>query len=189
MSRFQFSNYDIDELHGCGKAFKAEFSAVRVRGNREWTTDVHKWFVHSCAEGVRPFCHSHSGEFLVDLCHLKFPIAKSEQEQSYDRWLKALETDKSCSMLLAVESEWGKQGDWKWNTVLVLDDAHKLAVLRSKVKVMIYSSNPGKPDQEGIPESIKKLRQVAGDSDPWLCIDVPYTSDIHPFRIAFEVLK
>jgi hypothetical protein len=60
---------------------------------------------------------------------------------------------------------------------MVLDDACKLAVLRARTKVIIFSSHWDDPPRR-VPDILLKLRACHGDTDPWLWLDVP--SDRQP---------
>jgi hypothetical protein len=179
---FRFLSYDVDELVRCGEAFEREFSTCALSGNNEWTPGLCEWFRNAAADGVRVYPaagRGKKGEFLVDQCHTTYPLDEPADGvwpsvRWYERSFSA-----SCQMKLALESEWGKWGYADRSLVMVLDDACKLAVLRSSVKVMIFSSH-WSDDASRVSTALQKLRACHGDTCPWLWIDVPNDPKLKP---------
>lgn len=172
MSGFTFVDYEAKELPACGQAFSQAFARKPTGTNGDWTQAIHDWFAQAAAPGVHVNDHKHHGEFIVDQCHTRFPNPQ-EGVSHAEQWRQALATPHSCEVLLALESEWGREGDLGRTFADILDDAHKLAVVRAKVKVLVFSSHSGRGDHDTIIDAIAKLRVVAGDKDPWLWIDIP----------------
>jgi len=169
---FRFVNYDTNELAKCGEEFERAFRKCGLSGNCEWTPAIFRWFRQIRAEGVHvyPEPDEGEGEFIVDHCHTTYPFhGEDSRWPSPNYYKRAFEG--LCEIKLALESERGKWANSETSLAMVLDDACKLAVLRAKVKVMIFASHPGKPDS--VPEALAKLRKCHQDTVPWLWIDVP----------------
>ena len=169
---FKFHNYDLAELEACGQAFVVKFRTARLSTYPEWTAAVTDWFADAHGPGVcvYPAAPSCKEEFMVDQCHITYPIRmETEAWPSVAWWERAMKGP--CRMKLALESEWGK---WRYadqSLVMVLDDACKLAFLRSQLKVIIYSSHWDDP-QDRILTALRNIRRCHDDPDPWLCVDV-----------------
>lgn len=160
----KFDTYGKEELSLCGDAFKNDFKEKRYNCLKDWTKEVCQCFADAAPDDVRVFDHSHDGEFIFDHCQMRFPKTKAIKNVDA-RWREALEEKGSCELLLAMESEWG-------NVVDVLEDAHKLAVVRAKVKILVFESKKTAVRGDVI-DKVEKLRSSAKDTDPWLIIDVP----------------
>ncbi|MGA2232271.1 MAG: hypothetical protein ABSH22_15345 [Tepidisphaeraceae bacterium] len=168
----KFENYTRDELEKCGKAFQAEFANLGFESVRDWTQAVFEWFSKTRADGVRVFCHPHDSEFLVDLCHTTYPEHDKPNETKSERWKRALDENR-CKVQLAMECEWGRFNNENESLFMILEDAWKLAVIRAKVKVMIFSSQAGR-DRDEITKRLGQLHYSSEDVVDWLWIDVPW---------------
>lgn len=192
---FKFNQYTHEELQTCGTDFLQDLSRLgsdffKLNAPTEmWTEFVLDWFAHSRAPGTevearpprRPSWTScrgdvkeleprtTSGEFLVDLSHTTYPTPVDYWDIDY--WDTASKTD--LKVKLALESEWGDERSHKYGIPKVLEDAAKLCVLRSNVKVMIFAST--KNAHKDYVAKLENLRHAHKDTAPWLWIDVPWT--------------
>ncbi len=165
-AEFRFQKYDRQELARCGTEFERKFRDFHAL---DWTHGVRDWFRNTAPlQGVRVYPGSGMGkgrkdEFIFDLCHTTYPIDSPGAAWPSQKWYER-GFEHPLEIKLALESEWGDLVD-------VLDDACKLAVVRSSLKVMVFSSHwSGRTDL--ILSSLRKLRSCHNDSSPWLCIDV-----------------
>lgn len=124
-SPFVFTFYTEEELVACGDAFLASCKQEwQLTGTTDWTEYVLNWFYYTARSAVcvsaraprdlekRP--HSTPGiqvretvgEWLVDLAHTSYPDLPKPRY-----WENALDPsrDGEWSILLALESEWGKE--------------------------------------------------------------------------------
>lgn len=189
-----FNKYTAKELQACGADFLQDISLLDPQFYKDntptemWTEFVLDWFAQSRAPGTeveaRPArppswtsCRGKmntltpritSGEFLVDLSHTTYPTPVEYWDVDY--WGNASKA--SLDVKLALESEWGDERSSKYGIPKVLEDAAKLCVLRSNVKVMIFAST--KNTHKDYVEKLKNLRCAHGDNAPWLWIDVPW---------------
>jgi hypothetical protein len=182
-----FKKYDSDELRRCGEEFKADFEDDGLSGTRDWTEKVCSWFAGTkTSADIRPFYHPETAEFIFDLCHTTYPMILPN-ERLCDRWRRALDEGR-CQLRLALECEWGKNGDQDESLSMILDDAWKLAVSRADIKVMVFASQQRK-DREKIVFRLIQLRRHNGDRAPWLLIDVPWSNGELPRDIYCTVLE
>jgi hypothetical protein len=174
---FQFAEYSIQELDRCGIEFTEHFATASFPSTDAWTKAVHAWFSLTIRESGRFYFnprHGESGyhEFIVDLCHTTYPpmLSNESRLQYYERCL-----DQPLQIDLALECEWGTTGKADLCTAEFLDDATKLAHLRSRTKVMIFCSHLKKAGhRQQVVSMLTKLRDATGDESPWLWIDVPW---------------
>lgn len=164
---FKFKDYSVAELDACGRAFIGKFSVDPLAAdNKVWTDAVLDWFRSTAPADVRvyPPAPGARDEHIVDLCHTTYPLITQPYWPSvafYERCFAC-----HCEMKLALECEWGRSGNANHSLVMVLDDACKLAVLRARAKVMIYSTF-GKNDPNRVLEALERLRGCHRDTDPW----------------------
>lgn len=182
-SEFKFTSYTDCELKTCGDKFLESCKSIWNKTDSEvWTEHVLEWFSHTAPEGIRVDARlprglstrDTQGEWLVDLVHTSYPPGNST-----DYWRAALEQegDRAWSILLALESEWGKPG---YKLKMILDDTCKLTALRAAVKVLVTSVSNSERGSEAktandalIESAIIKLRQRTRDTTPWLWINLP----------------
>jgi hypothetical protein len=167
----KFREYSTTELEECNEAFCEDFASVEHPTTADWTNGLFDWFRATARDDIQvypPLGGSKKEEFIVDLCHTTYP--SHEKGLSDEKWFrKAME--RPCRMKLALESEWGKPQSPGTTFSMVLTDDCKLAVLRSPVKVMIFSSYANEDDQ--IAAAIRGIRSCHDDRDSWLWIDLP----------------
>ncbi len=174
MPAFKFNHYSIEELEQCGIVFKEAWADLYGdKGSVKagpCTDFVINFFADCCADQRQVNSKCHGGEFMYDLCY-----TNAIRQKDHNRWFDWKETIEQIhySILLALESEWGKQNNKKGNYVEILDDASKLAFSRAKTKVMIFASQKSR-DYGKIIGLLQQLRQSTHDTAPWLCIDCPW---------------
>jgi hypothetical protein len=168
-----FFDYTREELRRCGEAFCRRFVGQDYENIDTWTLEVFNWFTST--RGGKGCIYPHvgrKGEFLVDYCHTTYPAKETGEEWPSSRWWSRAIRGQ-CELLLAMESEWGKCKNSELSHVMILDDACKLAAIRAKVKVMIFSSQE-RNDRNEIVNLLSRLRSAARDTSPWLWIDIPW---------------
>jgi hypothetical protein len=111
-------------------------------------------------------------EFLVDLLHTTHPRYANHPFYSREYWDAALRMP--FRGLLAVESEFGKQGAVALTRSMILEDAAKLAIVRADAKVMLFGTTRGGPQTKDLLRDLRLLRKQAQDASPWLFVDVPW---------------
>jgi hypothetical protein len=179
MPQFQFSEYSESELITCGDAFLASCKKIwNMTGSAKWTEHVLDWFCGTAPKGVSTdartsrtsgsYARKTIGEWLVDLVHTSYPPL---DDVKY--WNAALkeDNDRAWSILLALESEWGKGRSHSVTRDMVLDDASKLTALRAEVKVLITGTTTKHVGE--LEQDLHKLRIRTRDLSPWLWINLP----------------
>jgi hypothetical protein len=115
-----------------------------------------------------------SGEFLVDLMHSLFPSYNNGWgTPAY--WNATFEQATNPEVLLALESEVGREGDREETIHSVMEDAVKLLFLSARIKTMIFSSVDMNDSRNEILELAGKM--VSRDRTPfsaWIWIDSPW---------------
>jgi len=191
----RFSQYTQSELASLSHAFKSDVDGLRNKhpmlDTEAWTEAVLTWWFNARSSADQEVCarrdrrrtatfsgqfqgpRDTAGEFLVDLCHTTYPNEPLTWHASQDYWSRAV-TGSRC-MTLALESEWGDSRSRDASRNLILDDAAKLAFLRAKTKILLFSTN----DKTGrefcdIEGHVSLLRASTGDTAPWLLADVPW---------------
>ena len=173
----KFKDYTVDELEICREEFVRYFTSKNFDETADWSNEVFSWFretrlpeikVYPIADG------STLGEFMVDLCHTSYPLDVTGQGEL--EWY-GVAVNRVCRVRLALECEWGKPASKKTTLAMVLADACKLAVLRSQVKVMVFSSY-AYDDPDEFPKFLHGIRSCHDDHDPWLWIDMRSDGEI-----------
>ncbi|WP_394845222.1 hypothetical protein LZC95_50365 [Pendulispora brunnea] len=179
-SQFVFTKYRVDELRQCGDQFVADALKLDVPGitTAGYTEFVLDWFAMTAPRGARADARpvqrlgnlnwrhaapetlaleipprKTSAEFLVDLCH-------------------SIPSPRDGRITLVLESEWGDARSQQASILAVVHDAAKVAHMTALAKVIVFASATG--DHQPFLDAVAKLRQAAGDSTPWLCIDLPW---------------
>jgi len=89
---------------------------------------------------------------------------------------------------LALESEFGDAQSEPSSRVAVLHDAPKFAFIRATTKVMVVGTRDGK-SLKTFRQDLDGLRKNAGDTAPWLLIDLPWFPDAdNTWRPDFDIL-
>jgi hypothetical protein len=171
-TRFQFKTYDRAELNLCSTAFISRFEKDTTKDMRKWTRNIAAWFWDATAPGVSPYGKPKTGEFILDQCHTTLQDPTHPREMTCGQWESACIA--SARLLLAMECEWGHKVDKDVSLGKILHDAWKLAVVRAKLKVMVFASHDGASDRSRVQNNIAALRRSAGDNSPWLLLDVPW---------------
>ena len=179
---FKFTSYTEPELARCGDEFLRSCKiAWHMTGSEVWTEHVLNWFSHTAPAGVRvdsrlarstgDGVRNSQGEWLVDLVHTTYP---SDNHYPYWAPATALKDERAWSILLALESEWGKSRAPTQTFDMILDDASKLTALRATVKVLVTSvTNSEIAYDATLEDGIGKLRRRTRDTAPWLWINLP----------------
>lgn len=187
---FVFTLYTEMELVACGDAFLVDCTTKEIWSQRDttwWTEHVLNWFARTAREGVSvnarkdqqaeriaheaaPPARATKGEWLVDLIHTSYP---SDVGPGYWRGLldESNRDGPDWTILLALESEWGRLDSPPLRREMVLDDASKLTALRSAVKVLVTSMP--KEHAISLERDLEVLRKRTGDDAPWLWINLP----------------
>src|SRR4051812_13361043 len=78
---FQFIEYTALELEACGRAFQQHFASCTLAGNRPWSGAIFDWFRMAAAPGMRvyPPGAGTKDEFIVDQCHMTYPVCQSNE--------------------------------------------------------------------------------------------------------------
>ena len=190
LSPFVFTHYTEVELVACGDAFLEDCAIKEVwekYNTKWWTEHVLNWFARSAREGVfvdarkeqptdqvvhevMPPGRATKGEWLIDLIHTSYPPYKGK-----GYWKSLLDENNNVesdwTILLALESEWGRSDSQPVRREMVLDDASKLTALRSAVKVLVTSMP--KEHAISLERDVEVLRRCTGDDAPWLWINLP----------------
>lgn len=173
-----FSARSLDEIRSNAKSFIESF-VQRVApqkkhddSNLVWTRSIRQRFIELCPDGCYPLPESANtakGEYLVDYT-----------------WT---EKENGKRVLLAAESEWGREwlGPKKWS--LVEHDFEKLLAVKAPIKVLIFSScrqrDPTWPEGTNFSIEFAKGRLMAALGNYWhhlageayVFIDFPETGD------------
>jgi hypothetical protein len=203
----RFVKYDREELEKCGKAFVARGRKVAQhldeRGiTSPWTDFVLDWFASTCARDrtvdacARKARQEWSallgndttgglksrrtpGEFMLDLVHTTLPSYDEHPYWSTAYFDAALDERRpEIRIDLALESEFGKATSPKATRIAVLHDACKLALVKAKLKVMVFGTVRGGAETKQVVDDLKRLKKRTGDAAvPWLAIDLPWRAD------------
>jgi hypothetical protein len=179
---FKFASYTEPELICCGDEFLESCKiAWHKTGSEVWTEHVLNWFSHTAPADVRvdsrparstgAGVRNSQGEWLVDLVHTTYPLGNH-----HPYWAPAmtLKDDRAWSVLLVLESEWGKSRSPSRTFEMILDDASKLTALRAAVKVLVTSATNSRIAHDATLEAgIVNLRRRTRDTTPWLWINLP----------------
>lgn len=192
----KFALYGADELLTIGSAFVDSIqnhaeSLARASSTEVETEFVLDWFAatapHWARVDARPKRSSGyrswrkdlpqrqtDGEFLLDLTHTTYPV--EEHGEGWDEYIKRSHVGDKLEVLLALESEFGKERSPQGSRGQVFDDASKLAVVRSRAKVMLFASNSrgGTENRDVMVRMLTALRTDHCDGSPWLWIDLPW---------------
>lgn len=187
---FRFDTYSETALLACGDQFLRSCHAIwHKSGSEAWTEHVLDWFAQTAPDGVRvdarrarPTAHSAretQGEWIADMVHTSYPQS-TRSGKDYWRNLMRENSAQSWTILLALESEWGKYRSPRQTFEMVFDDACKLTAMRADVKVLVTAvsaiscrSNPENAPDAGLQKALVTLRERTCDASPWLWVNLP----------------
>ena len=202
----KFNNYSRQEAKDIGVAFLKTFTQHGKKlgdatSTHDWTEDILDSFAATApasgvvvdasrakarkAEDPPPAiapARVSWGEFMLDLVHHRFlAYGRVHEYGTLEYWRAAYAPNREPEMLLALESEAGKQGNRPGNMVAVLEDASKLVSLAARLKVVVFGSND--LEERRNMQSIAKLMQAqdytnqrSGAERPtWLWLDLPWS--------------
>ncbi len=95
---------------------------------------------------------------MLDLAHSTYSLGTNEQY-----WDRQLRGDEPCTILLAMEVEWG-------NRYAVLEDATKIAAVRGSAKVLVSGLSASGAHSLAI--DLQRLRRLTNDQSPWLWVNL-----------------
>ena len=122
---------------------------------------------------------------MLDMTHSTFPdYSHSLYSEAY--WQEAVR--RPSKLDLALESEFGKSTNQPASKFMVFEDAAKLAVVRAKVKVLVFGTVDGSARQT-IVDTLAKLRSGADDPAPWLWIDLPWKAGTKAWTPDFGTIE
>lgn len=189
----KFSAYNAEELRRCGKELLAFVRGQPEMGAALWTEFVLDWFAATAAPGLLVDAKARQdqrgnwrkrwgvgadvvparqtqGEFMLDLVHSTYPPYNGEYwtPEYFERALAG-----PCQVRLALESEWGDARSGDVTVAAVMHDAFKLPAVRANVKVMLFGTRKASGGPK-LFDMLTTLRTRAGDTAPWLVLNLPW---------------
>lgn len=120
-----------------------------------------------------------AGEYLFDFCLTTLPYVFQYGED--EPWEGRSGKNRQFKMLLAAESEWGKEEGARANYCMVMDDFCKLLEARASFKVMVYGCHEFKsPDATALERDfVRLLNQHSGydEKEKYLFFGVPWDAN------------